>query len=199
MHIERFTQGDRVDLDCLVLGAWRLRGDSTGGSADVRGGLMCLEQANSSIASVGRHPTVAAGRGLSKTRRPNLFPLCLQAFTVVLTAHSAGWHSACAVDDRADAQTTFNQPRRIEMNLTIKDLSASAELDQAAMTAVRGGDNGSSATNFIGQALNLSVPVAVGANGPANTNVHVSGTQNATILNDQFAGDSYLALFPFAI
>lgn len=27
--IERFTQGDRVDLDCLVLGAWRLRGDST--------------------------------------------------------------------------------------------------------------------------------------------------------------------------
>jgi hypothetical protein len=27
--VERFTQGDRIDLDCLVLGAWRLRGDST--------------------------------------------------------------------------------------------------------------------------------------------------------------------------
>jgi hypothetical protein len=76
------------------------------------------------------------------------------------------------------------------MNLTIKDLSASAELDQAAMTAIHGGDNGSSATNVIGQVMNLSVPVAVGATGPANTNVH---------LNDQLAGDSYLALFPFAI
>lgn len=85
------------------------------------------------------------------------------------------------------------------MNLTIKDLSASAELDQAAMTAIHGGDNGSSATNVIGQVMNLSVPVAVGANGPANTNIHVNGTQNATILNDQYAGDSYLAFLPFAI
>ena len=75
----------------------------------------------------------------------------------------------------------------------------SKELDTKAMTAVRGGDNGNSASNNIGQALYLSVPVAVGADGPSNTNVHVNGTQNATIWNDQYAGDSFLALFPFAV
>jgi hypothetical protein len=85
------------------------------------------------------------------------------------------------------------------MSLTIKDLSASTHLDQDAMTTVRGGDNGSAATNVIGQALNMTVPVLVGATGPANTNVHVNGTQNATVLNDQFAGDSFLAELPFAI
>lgn len=79
------------------------------------------------------------------------------------------------------------------MNLTIKDLSASTELDQAAMTAVRGGNNGNAATNSIGQIMNLSVPVAVLAGGPANTNVDVDGTQNATIYNTQYAGDSFLA------
>jgi hypothetical protein len=81
--------------------------------------------------------------------------------------------------------------------MQIKDLSK--DLDQAEMTAVHGGDNGSSATNVIGQAMNLSVPVAVGVGGPANTNVHVNGTQNASILNDQIAGDSFLAEFPFAL
>jgi hypothetical protein len=70
------------------------------------------------------------------------------------------------------------------------------ELDTEAMTAVRGGDNGNSANNTIGQVLNLSVPVAVGAGGPSNTNVHVDGTQYATIWNDQDAGDSFRALFP---
>jgi hypothetical protein len=74
----------------------------------------------------------------------------------------------------------------------------SKELDTKAMTAVRGGDNGNSATNTIGQALNLYVPVAVGAGGPSNTNVDVSGTQYATIWNDQDAGDSFRAVFPFA-
>jgi len=72
----------------------------------------------------------------------------------------------------------------------------SKELDTAAMTAVRGGDNGNAATNTIGQVLNLSAPVAVLSNGPTNTDVHVNGTQNATIWNDQFAGDYFLALFP---
>ena len=43
----------------------------------------------------------------------------------------------------------------------------SKELDTKAMTAVRGGDNGNSASNNIGQEMNLSVPVAVGAYGPA--------------------------------
>ena len=79
--------------------------------------------------------------------------------------------------------------------MLIKDLTK--ELDSKAMTAVRGGDNGNSASNVIGQALNLSVPVGVLSYGPSNTNVHVSGTQNATIWNDQYAGDSFLALFPF--
>ena len=75
----------------------------------------------------------------------------------------------------------------------------SKELDTQDMTAVRGGDNGNSATNTIGQVLNLSAPVAVLSGGPSNTDVNVSGKQNATILNDQIAGDSFLALFPVDI
>ncbi len=81
--------------------------------------------------------------------------------------------------------------------MLIKDLSK--ELDTQAMTSVRGGDNGNSATNTIGQELNLSVPVAVGAGGPSNTSVHVTGTQNASIWNDQYAGDSFLALPLFPV
>ena len=80
--------------------------------------------------------------------------------------------------------------------MLIKDLSKN--LDTKAMSAVRGGDNGNSATNAIGQVMNLSVPVGVVSYGPSNTNVHVNGTQNASIWNSQFAGDSYLALFPFS-
>ena len=72
----------------------------------------------------------------------------------------------------------------------------SKELDTKAMSEVRGGDNGNSATNVIGQAQNLYVPVAVGAGGPSNTNVHVNGTQDASIWNDQDAGDSFRTLFP---
>jgi hypothetical protein len=74
----------------------------------------------------------------------------------------------------------------------------SKELDTKTMSAVHGGDNGNSATNTIGQVLNLSVPVAVGAGGPSNTNVHVDGSQYATIFNDQDAGDSFRTLFPYA-
>ena len=73
----------------------------------------------------------------------------------------------------------------------------SKELDTRTMTAVRGGDNGNSATNTIGQELNMSVPVTVGADGPSNTSVHVKGKQNASIWNDQYAGDSFSALFPY--
>jgi len=81
--------------------------------------------------------------------------------------------------------------------MLIKDLSR--ELDTETMTAVRGGDNGNSATNVIGQQMKLYVPVAVDASGPANTDITVHGTQNASIWNDQYAGDSYFAgLFPFA-
>ena len=75
----------------------------------------------------------------------------------------------------------------------------SKELDAQAMTAVRGGDNGNSATNTIGQVLNLSAPTSVLAYGPSNTNVHVDGTQNASIWNDQDAGDSFRALFPVVL
>ena len=78
--------------------------------------------------------------------------------------------------------------------MLIQDLSK--ELDTQSMTAVRGGDNGNSATNVIGQLMNLSVPVGVVSYGPSNTNVHVNGTQNASIWNDQYAGDSFLALIP---
>jgi hypothetical protein len=81
--------------------------------------------------------------------------------------------------------------------MLIKDLSK--ELDTQAMTTVRGGDNGNSATNTIGQVMNLSVPVGVLSAGPSNTNVHVNGTQNASIWNSQIAGDSYLALLPFSL
>jgi hypothetical protein len=80
--------------------------------------------------------------------------------------------------------------------MLIQDLSK--ELDTKTMSAVHGGDNGNSATNTIGQVLNLSVPVAVGAGGPSNTNVHVDGSQYATIFNDQDAGDSFRTLFPYA-
>ena len=72
----------------------------------------------------------------------------------------------------------------------------SKELDTETMTAVRGGDNGNSATNVVGQAMNLSVPVGVLSYGPTNTSIGVSGTQTGTVRNDQDAGDAFLALFP---
>jgi hypothetical protein len=75
----------------------------------------------------------------------------------------------------------------------------SKELDTQDMAAVRGGDNGNSATNTIGQVLNLSAPVAVLSGGPSNTDVNVSGQQNAAIWNEQEAGDSFRALFPVEI
>jgi hypothetical protein len=74
----------------------------------------------------------------------------------------------------------------------------SKDLDAKTMTAVRGGDNGNSVTNTIGQVTNLSVPVGVLSGGPSNTSVHVDSTQTAKICNDQFGGDSFLALLPFA-
>jgi hypothetical protein len=78
--------------------------------------------------------------------------------------------------------------------MQIKDLSL--ELDAKTLSAVRGGNNGNAATNTIGQVLNLSVPVLVGTAGPANTNVSVTGTQNASIFSFQDAGDHFVA-FPF--
>jgi len=82
--------------------------------------------------------------------------------------------------------------------MKIQDLSKT--LDSKTMTTVRGGDNGNSATNSIGQAMNLVVPVSTLGYGPSNTSVNVKGTQNAGVSNFQFSGDSYvLGLFPTEI
>ena len=75
----------------------------------------------------------------------------------------------------------------------------SKELDTKSMKTVRGGDNGNSAVNTIGQIQNIGAPVSVLGYGPTNSFVHVSGTQNANIYNSQYAGDSFLALFPFGL
>jgi hypothetical protein len=77
--------------------------------------------------------------------------------------------------------------------MLIQDLSK--ELDTKALSAVHGGNNGNAANNTIGQQLGIVAPVVV-AGGPANTNIDVTGTQNAYIDNFQFAGDSFLALLP---
>jgi hypothetical protein len=74
----------------------------------------------------------------------------------------------------------------------------SKELDTKSMTEVRGGDNGNSATNQIGQVMNLSVPVCVLSGGPSNTSVDVDATQNAKVFNSQNGGDAFLALLPFS-
>jgi hypothetical protein len=81
--------------------------------------------------------------------------------------------------------------------MKIQDLSKA--LDTKSMKTVRGGDNGNSAVNTVGQLMNLSAPVTSLAYGPSNTSVHVNGTQNAQIWNSQIGGDSYLALLPFAV
>ena len=73
----------------------------------------------------------------------------------------------------------------------------SKDLGTVEMTGVRGGDNGNSATNTIGQLTNLCVPVAT-LSAAGNTSVHVDTKQNAKIWNEQEAGDSFLAEFPFA-
>lgn len=78
--------------------------------------------------------------------------------------------------------------------MLIKDLSR--ELDTEAQAAVVGGNNGNAATNAIGQAQALNVPVGIVACGPSNNNVSVDGTQTADLWNTQIAGDSLLALLP---
>ncbi len=77
--------------------------------------------------------------------------------------------------------------------MLIQDLSK--ELDTKAMTAVRGGDNGTSAASSILQAMMLNAPVAVGY-GPGsagNTFIHVDGSQSGDISNHQTSGDKFSA------
>jgi hypothetical protein len=73
--------------------------------------------------------------------------------------------------------------------MLIKDLSL--DLDTEDLSAVHGGNNSNAANNTIGQVMKLDVPVLVGVAGPANTDVSVTGTQNASIWNDQVAGDLF--------
>jgi len=81
--------------------------------------------------------------------------------------------------------------------MKIQDLSKT--LDVKTMQSVRGGDNGNSATNVIGQVMNIAAPVSTLSGGPSNTSVNVKGTQNAQIWSSQIGGDSFLALLPFAV
>ena len=80
------------------------------------------------------------------------------------------------------------------MNLTIKDLSTSIELDRAAMTGVHGGADANSAVQSILQAQDVMVPVANGSMfGPGsatNIDVDVDADQHATNRSYQYNGDS---------
>ena len=84
------------------------------------------------------------------------------------------------------------------MNLTIKDLSASTELDQAAMTAVHGGafDRGNSNVSGITQALAMDAPNILGAGaGSSLTNSNnVSASQDASQYIRQNNGDVFSLL-----
>jgi hypothetical protein len=77
--------------------------------------------------------------------------------------------------------------------MLIQDLSK--ELDTKAMTAVRGGDNGTSAASSILQAMGINAPIAVGygAGSAGNTFIHVDGNQSADISNRQTSGDKFSA------
>jgi len=77
--------------------------------------------------------------------------------------------------------------------MLIQDLSK--ELDTKTMSAVRGGDNGTSAASSILQAMGINAPIAVGY-GPGsagNTFIHVDGNQSGDISNDQDSGDKFSA------
>jgi hypothetical protein len=81
------------------------------------------------------------------------------------------------------------------MNLTIKDLSTSTELDRVAMTAVRGGTYANSAVQTILGAQDVMAPVANGSYfGPGsatNLDVKVDADQHASNRNYQYNGDSF--------
>jgi hypothetical protein len=77
--------------------------------------------------------------------------------------------------------------------MKIQDLSK--DLDTQTMTAVRGGDNGTSAASSILQAMQIDAPVAVGygAGSAGNTFVNVNGSQSGDISNHQTSGDKFSA------
>jgi hypothetical protein len=77
--------------------------------------------------------------------------------------------------------------------MLIKDLSK--ELDTKTMSAVRGGDNGSSAASSILQAMGINAPIAVGygAGSAGNTFIHVDGSQKGSNSTHQTSGDEFTA------
>ena len=77
--------------------------------------------------------------------------------------------------------------------MLIQDLSK--ELDTKAMTAVRGGDNGTSAASSILQAMLINAPIGVGygAGSAGNTFIHIDGSQSGDISNHQTSGDKFTA------
>jgi hypothetical protein len=77
--------------------------------------------------------------------------------------------------------------------MKIHDLSKT--LDPKTLQAVRGGDNGTSAASSILQAMGIDAPVAVGygAGSAGNTFIHVDGSQNASVSNNQTSGDKFAA------
>ena len=83
---------------------------------------------------------------------------------------------------------------RTEMHLMIKDLSASTELDHAAMTAVRGGEQVNGATQMT--VMNQNVANAVGnglvsGNGPISVVSDIDTTQTSTQYLDQYNVKSF--------
>jgi len=78
------------------------------------------------------------------------------------------------------------------MNLTIKDLSTSIELDRAAMTGVHGGADANSAVQTIGQVQQVKVPVGNDSvfGSATNIDVDVDADQHATNRSYQYNGDS---------
>ena len=79
------------------------------------------------------------------------------------------------------------------MNLTIKDLPAHVELDQGAMSTVRGGDYGNANVSTLGQLFSVETPVIVctGAGSAVNNTVAVDASQHGSIFTGQRAGDAF--------
>jgi hypothetical protein len=86
--------------------------------------------------------------------------------------------------------------------MLIKDLSASIELDQAAMTAVHGGanDSGNAGVLSLTQLMALSAPnmVVAGPGSAVNNFNNVSADQDATQTTEQNNGDLLSIALGFA-
>ncbi len=79
------------------------------------------------------------------------------------------------------------------MNLTIKDLSTSTELDRAAMASVHGGSQGNSSVDTILQGQQVWVPTTVlsGPGSATNVFVDVDADQSASESTRQNNGDKF--------